>query len=255
MILNRSRANVAASIALVVAGATGRDSRFADVARGVLVRIANSLTSQIQQDFIVKSRRGTGRDGIHWPELQPETVARRTVSPRDEREVRKQLKELRERAYRDELARLRASAFSSFEPRTITKADLRIDDVLIKRARRYAKELADAAAKQLRRQVLSTREVDILRDTGAMLKAFTPGVGLNEPSNPGQIFDVRPGFVTVGNKEKPWHQLGNDNLPARSSWPADDSIPEAWWPAIILAAERGMRDALFLVIKAGRIPQ
>lgn len=254
MIVKRSRANVAASIALVVAGVTGRDTRFAEQIHGVLVRIANALTSQIQQDFLTKSRGGVGRDGITWPELSPETIAARTVSPKDEREVRRALKEYREKSYREELARLRAAAFSSFEPRTITKADLKIDDVLIKRARKYAKELTDAVAKHLRKKVLSAREVDILRDTGVMFRAFTPGVGVQEPHNPGQVFEVRPGQITVGNKEKPWHQLGGEHLPARSSWPIDDTIPEAWWPAIIAAAERGMRDALFLVVRAGRIP-
>lgn len=255
MIVKRSRKNVAASIALVVAGVTGRDSRYADVANGVLVRIANALTSQIQQDFIVKSRRGTGRDGITWPELSPVTVERRRVSPADEKQVRRQLKELRERIYATELGRLRASAFNSFESRAITKEDVKIDDVLVRRARKYAKEVADAAAKQIRRQVLSTREVDILRDTGVMLKAFTPGVGLNVPNNPGQIFETEPGRVTVGNKEKPWHQDGGGRLPARPSWPQDGSIPEQWWPAITLAAERGLRDALFMVVNAGRVPR
>lgn len=242
----RRRSDVSVAIAAAVAGACGRDARYADLARDLLIRIGNALLSQIQQDFLVKSRRGIGRDGIEWPELKPETIRRRRVSPQDERDVRKAIKELRGRIYADELGRLRAATFSSFAPRPITMQDEKIDAVLVKRARKYAKELVEAAAKRLRNQLLSTRQVDILRDTGAMFRAFTPGVGLQVPTNPGQSFETNIGSarVTVGNAEKPWHQEGNDRLPARSSWPIDGTIPEAWWPPIILAAERGMRHLL-----------
>lgn len=255
MNVRSDRKNMVRAIGLVIAGACGTDSRYADLGVAVLTRIGNALLSEIQQDFITKSRHGTGRDGITWPELSPVTIERRRVSPADEKDIRRQLKEMREKVYADELGRLRAGAFSSFNPRPITQQDERIDESLIKRARKYAKEVVEAVAKRFRREKLSQREVDILRDTGAMLRAFTPGVGDRQSWEGEQVFEVGYGQVTVGNREKPWHQLGGGRLPARPSWPQDDTIPDAWWPAITLAAERGLRDAMMLIIRSGRLPK
>ena len=252
MNVRKDRRQMVAAIGKVIAGACGRDSQYADVGIAVLTRVGNALLSQIQQDFIVKSRRGVGRDGIQWPELSPVTVARRTVSKKDEAAIRKELKEMREKVFNDEIGRLRAGSFSSFNPRPITKEDERIDERLIKQARRYAKEVIDAVSKQFRREKLSQRQVDILRDTGAMLRAFTPGVGDRQSWEGKQIFDVGYGQVTVGNREKPWHQLGGGRLPARPSWPQDNVIPDAWWPPIVGAAERGLRDGMIEMIRRGR---
>lgn len=70
-------------------------------------------------------------------------------------------------------------------------------------------------------------DVEILRDTGELFRSLTPGI-----NPPGQIADISPGLVKVGTDKKPWHQHGNDNLPARPLWPQDGSIPEAWLPAL-----------------------
>lgn len=48
------------------------------LAKGVQLRMAVTTLSLVQQDFLVKSRRGTGKDGVKWPELSPRTIAART---------------------------------------------------------------------------------------------------------------------------------------------------------------------------------
>ena len=53
------------------------------IARGLQLRLGNVLLSQIYQDFVTKSRGGTGRDGVKWAPLKPETIARRKRSKGD----------------------------------------------------------------------------------------------------------------------------------------------------------------------------
>jgi hypothetical protein len=55
------------------------------IARMVQLRLGTVLLSKIQQAFLVKSRRGTGDDGIKWAELAPATIAARTRTPAEER--------------------------------------------------------------------------------------------------------------------------------------------------------------------------
>lgn len=69
-----------AQLPLVLAG---RAADPVQVARGVQLRLSTALLSQVQQDFLVKSRGGTGKDGVRWPPLQPATVAARTRAPAD----------------------------------------------------------------------------------------------------------------------------------------------------------------------------
>jgi hypothetical protein len=44
-------------------------------------RVANGLFALFQADFRVKSRGGTGIDGIKWPRLAPSTIARKSRPP------------------------------------------------------------------------------------------------------------------------------------------------------------------------------
>lgn len=66
----------------------GRAADAAQVARGVQLRVATALLSQVQQDFLVKSRGGTGKDGVKWPPLSPRTVAARRRTKADEKAFR-----------------------------------------------------------------------------------------------------------------------------------------------------------------------
>jgi hypothetical protein len=91
--------------------------------------------------------------------------------------------------------------------------------------------------------------VDILRNTGELLRSLSPGVDEKPSGAPGQVFDVsRPGVIVVGTNKKPYHHKGiPGRLPARPLWPVDGKIPGAWLPAIHLAAARGVLRAIALL--------
>lgn len=59
------------------------------LARGLQLRMGVALLSQIQQDFVVKARGGTGRDGVTWPKLAPSTIARRLAKEAGARKGKK----------------------------------------------------------------------------------------------------------------------------------------------------------------------
>ena len=75
-------------VATIPAILAGRTADPAQAARGVQLRLATSLLSQVQQDFLVKSRGGTGKDGVRWPPLSPATIAARKRTRGDEKAFR-----------------------------------------------------------------------------------------------------------------------------------------------------------------------
>jgi len=176
-----SRADLRRILATIPQVLSGRVPDTYGIAQAVQLRAGVALLSQVQQDFLIKSRGGVGRDGIQWRPLQARTIARRRQGP--------------------------------------------------KRSRRKGKPSA----------------VDILRDTGELLRSLSPGVDDRPSGADGQVFATAPGRVIVGTNKKPWHQRGNRNLPARPMWPNNGRIPAAWWQAINLAAMRGVVRAVVLL--------
>ncbi len=175
-------------------------------AKGLQLRLGVALLSQIQQDYIVKSRGGTGKDGIRWAPLKPSTIARRRKS----------------------------------------KADKVV-----------ARTLQLGSRRKLRQEELyGQRVVDILRDTGRLLRSFSPGVEDRPSSAAEQVFDTPSGAVIVGTNV-PYataHQHGNParNLPARPILPVGGVIPAAYWPALRLAAVRGVVRLIELLLQRRR---
>jgi hypothetical protein len=175
------------------------------IARGVQLRVGVAALSQVQQDFLLKSRGGTGRDGISWPPLKPETIARRRRSAGDVQAARAEI----------EAARLRGEK----RPTVV--------------------------------QLYGSRQVDIGRDTDRMFRSLSPGVEDRPSGAEGQVFETPPGAVIVGTNvpyAEAFHAgRPEQNQPARPMWPLNGSIPAAWWPAIIGAAQRGVAAAVALV--------
>lgn len=58
------------------------------IARGLQLRVGVAMLSQCQQDFVTKSRGGTGRDGVKWAPLKPATIAARRRSAGDKRQAK-----------------------------------------------------------------------------------------------------------------------------------------------------------------------
>ncbi len=77
VVFRGSRAELVRALAAVPAALAGRGRDTVGAARGVQLRLSTAVLSQVQQDFITKSRGGVGRDGVKWVPLKPATVARR----------------------------------------------------------------------------------------------------------------------------------------------------------------------------------
>lgn len=75
-----------AAVPMTLAG-RGRDT--VGAARGVQLRLSMALLSQVHQDFLTKSRGGTGRDGVKWKALDPKTIAGRKRTKREKAEFRR----------------------------------------------------------------------------------------------------------------------------------------------------------------------
>lgn len=67
------------SLPAILAGTTADPN---GVVQQLMMRIGVAALSQVQQDFIRKSRGGTGKDGITWAPLRPATIARRLAKER-----------------------------------------------------------------------------------------------------------------------------------------------------------------------------
>jgi hypothetical protein len=221
------------------------------IARGIQLRAGNVLVSKVQQAFIVKSRGGTGEDGIKWKPLKRETIAQRRTT-RSERKalgitgtrVRGLLTPAQDRRWRQiygsRLARLLASGVGGGEARAT--------------AARIAWAILKSEGAMTKLDVLGGRQVDILRDTGELLRSFTPGVEDKPSGADGQVFKLEPSRVIIGSNKKPQHHTGiPGRLPARPFWPPDGSLPRPWSEAILGSIQRGMVRAIVLLVEQGRV--
>lgn len=222
--------------------------------RRLKLRVGTALLSQVQQDFVRKSHGETGKDGIKWKELKPATIARRRVT----KDERKQAG-VDERNYTKIQQLVYKSAYAT------NFAKLRLDmpeAAAMVFARQLAKLEVKRAGKKSQVELFGGRKVDILRDTGELLRSFSPGVAAGREADvnfvgpsehpDGQIFRIDPDAVTVGSNKKPWHHQGvPGRLPSRPFWPLNGLIPEAWWPAINQACLRGITEAFNEVAAKG----
>jgi hypothetical protein len=221
----------------------------AGLVRGLQLRLGIAFLSQVQQDFLRKSRGMVGTDGILWPPLKPETIARRRITAAEKREAgiggRRTLGKLTseeeaewKRIYDARLIQLR----KSFEEKS---------------ARSKAAEFASWAIKKKRGgktklEIFGSRKVDILRDTSELFRSFSPGIEDQPSGADGQIFRTEPGAIIVGTNKKPWHHHGvKGKLPARPFWPTNGEIPAAWMPALRIAMATGLARIVTAIARHG----
>ena len=206
----------------------------ADMVRGVHLRMAVTLMSQVNQAFITKSRGGMGSDGIIWKPLSPATIAARRTSATERRSLG--IGGKRERGL---LSPAQNKRWKSIFGGRLAKFVLQ--GMSEGAAKALAAKIAWAVLKgegaQTKLQVLGSRKVDIGRDTGILFRSLAPGIGGGSVEN--QVMDVSvPGQFTVGT-----------NVPyaarfhaVRPLWP--DHLPPAWAEAVNGAAARGVANVL-----------
>ena len=187
---------------------TGRTPDVHGIAQGVFLSIGFAALGDIQRDYVVKARGGTGEDGVKWEPLKPATIAARRLGPKD-----RKLPHIAERLKMEkEATKAAKAAFEANAKARLKKLDDGLrplvhrfmlslpDDAAVARAkqviaRRKAllkeeiaaeRKAADFALRgkfavtratgQTRESVLSQRDVEILRDTGVGLASLSQGV-------------------------------------------------------------------------------
>lgn len=240
-----SREELRRIIALVPAMASGRVPDANGIAQAIQARGGVALLSKIQQAFLVKSRGGTDECGIKWPPLKRETIAQRRTTAAE----RKQL-DIGGRRLRGLL-----TPDQDRQWRGIYAGRLRKGDTPAEAATLAWGVLKKQGAKT-KLEVLGGRQVDILRDTGLMFKSLSPGVADRPSGAQFQVFEMKPGEITVGTNRYPWHHLGiPGRLPARNLWPTDGRLPDSWWKAIAGAMSRGVVQAMIYMISSATPPR
>lgn len=209
---------------------TGQDVDSHGIARGVFLAMGFAALSDVKDDFIRKSRGGTGEDGRKWAPLSPVTIANRKVDAREARanpDIRERAKIVR-REKRRILQRLLLSM-----PREEAERE----------ADRQAQAAATRQTGKTKVDVLGGRNVEILRETGALFNSLSPGkisspgpfAVYTKPLDKGgdeQILETISNGVVVGTNV-PYagtHQYGNAerNIPARPFLPDENNVPPAW---------------------------
>lgn len=245
-----TRAELKAVLAQLPAMLAGKVPDKWQVVDGIAARIGVAALSAIQQDFLVKSRGGTGRDGIRWEPLKRSTIARRPVTPGEKKALgitgprtRGLLTPAQDKRWRQiygtRLARLRLH-MSEGEARA--------------RAAQIAWAVLKSEGAKTKIEVLGGRAVDSLRDTGRLLRSLSPGVEATPSGEEEQVFRTEPGQVIVGTNvpyAKQLHEGIPGRLPARPFWPLDGTIPAAWLPGILDAAKTGLIEAAKQIVQHG----
>lgn len=212
----------------------------------ILARAGIGLLSKIQQSFITLSR--TGSDpvtGISWPPLSPKTIAGRRTTAGERKQLgigkgtRPTLTPEQDKRWRGifafRLAILRAQGMGEQAAMGLAAA--------------AAWSILKASGAKTKIELLGSRSVDSLRDTGELLRSLTPGFEDSPALPDGQILDVSPGRVTVGTNKKPWHHTGvPGRLPQRKLWPTDGRLPDSWNAAVSGAISRGLAKAVASIL-------
>jgi hypothetical protein len=201
----------------------GRTPHAGDLARALQLRMGNAYLSQLQSDFITKSRGGTGRDGIKWAPPSPVTIAKRRQSAGDKQNY--------SRIYQKWLMILKAKGFPAEEAR---------------------KKAAQTARKE-QYQHLASRTVDIGRDTNRMFQSLVAGYDAVPPGSSDTTIRYTSGTLLIGSNVPylQWFHGGTNRHPARPIAPPNGGIPDAWWPAVLDAGVRGLAQAVEELFRRG----
>lgn len=93
-------------------------------------------------------------------------------------------------------------------------------------------------------------QVDILRDTGKLLKSLTPYTSSSE-----KVFSVSQSSVIIGTRRKgaaAHHRGIPGRLPQRRLWPPQSNWPSSWWSDILEVTRKGVVSTLTDLIRGAR---
>lgn len=216
------------------------------IARGLQLRLGVALLSKVQQAFIVKSRGGTGDDGITWKPMKRASIAQRRTSAGERRQLGISGKRVRGLLTPAEDKRWRF-LFAKEKARLIVKFGLG-DREASARAAQKAWAILKSEGAQTKLAVLGGRKVDIMRDTGRLFRSLSPGVEDRPSGADGQVFETPPGRVIVGTNVV---YAGYQHR-MRPLWPPDGRLPSVWWRHLLQVGVRGAARAVRLLVEGWR---
>lgn len=236
-----------------VALLTGKGPDRSGAARSVFYVIGLSMLSEIQQDFIRKSRGDTGEDGVKWPPLSKEYLAYGRRFGKGEQAALKKAEGLG-RAHRHGvggkggiLTKAQQERWNKVYARALAWMAARYGIGTARgMAAGYAWNTIKAEGARTKLEVYGNRQVDMLRDTGILLNSISPGYlssdgSYSPPATEGgdqQILTAISDGVVIGTAVP---YAGRQNK-QRPFLPPD--IPQAWQPRI----ERSTRTAIIQAI-------
>jgi hypothetical protein len=231
----------------------GDTNGFDTYVRPIYESMGVALLGQIQQAFIVKSRGGTGSDGIKWVPLKPETIAQRRIGPGDLVAIGVKGAKIPAGRVRGLLTPDQDRRWRQIFHQVYSRSVFELGDAEAKaKAGRIAWSVLKSEGAMTKLEVLGNRQVDILRDTSTLFRSLSPTTAELQPE--GQIFEVEPGAVTVGTSINAWHHEGvPGRLPARPFWPLNGDLPQSWWQAVTDAMKNGINKALVMIAERKRM--
>lgn len=242
----------------------GRAPDLHGVAKGLQLRVGVAFLSQVQQDYVTKSRGGTGKDGVKWAPLKTSTIVARRRSKEDVKNirlaVRSDLGKAGAREVERHIAARRGELTETMRSHVGRQKGLTLNWLAgsargLSRAQIEEQARRQGASIQTIRSILGARTVEILVDTRRMFRAFSPGVADRPSGEAEQQITTGAGQVILG-VNVPYfatHQHGDPkhNIPARPIVPKNGVIPTAYWPAILQAGATGLVRAVMLLASGG----
>ena len=226
-----SRAAVLRAIRRIPQEATSGSS----AANAMMSRCGRAALRLIKQAFIIKMRGGTDEAGDRWAPLSPYTIAYRLSN--------------RTRAERQRSNRPSQALNTKQQDRwwQLYRQGLAIYKGAKGQAARRAWFILKSEGVETLFDKYKNAQVDILRETGLLLRSLSPYTKVPE-----QVFRVGPGEVIVGTSRKgaTRHHTGDPskNLSQRRLWPEPNAWPPSWWLHIAEEGRDGLVDIAVLVI-------
>lgn len=241
----------------------GKVSIATEESRGFALKLGMDVMKLCRQNFINKSNRGGGADGIPWAPLAPMTVVKRIA--KSGRRISRLPAKI-QRHTEDIAAAVR-------EIKRIQKLHRGVSTVGLDRRIEYWRDQIEKASESLYSAI---EHIKILRDTGRLFASFSPG--LEGEKRPDGELEVRPGQCICGTnltypeyrdhhhgeptefqgdrREWPtvdeileyWDKKDDGwqpaRVPERRFWPKVENWPESWWKSIDRAAMVGAVEVL-----------
>lgn len=200
------------------------------ITRRALTNVGLAILKKIRDAFIIKSKGGTDESGDRWAPLAPSTIAQR----------------LRKKSglKADKSKQAVSDSWRQYYIQGLMRH---------KGNKAHAARFAWLKVKAAGHKPIAPRlasNIDILRDTGLLLRSLSPG-----ERSPEQVFVVHGGKVILGTTRKgamAHHKGMIGKLPQRRLWPSPQHWSASWKRDIVRAARQGIQDVILELAKRAR---